>query len=150
MLPTLIMIVFLIPFSTFCYFFQTDQQRRISWRGSKRPGSCLYLIQSYKSFFTIIYTCSLYYKHIRLSCRSLSNATIGLYHPLDGITNPKYKLLILLTTKFFCKEKKALAFNWDGCCHLALCFWLIISHLEHHSRGVIYDHREDLNMFIEL
>ncbi len=37
--------------------------------------------------------------------------TIGLYHPLDGITNPKYKLLCSLTTKFFCKEKKALAFN---------------------------------------
>jgi len=36
---------------------------------------------------------------------------IGLYHSLDGITNPKYKLLYSLTTKFFCKEKKALAFN---------------------------------------
>ncbi len=52
---------------------------------------------------------------------------IGLFHPLDGITNPKYKLLCFLTTNF-CKEKKALAFNWDRCCHLALCLWLILFH----------------------
>jgi hypothetical protein len=38
-----------------------------------------------------------------------------LYHPLDGITNPKYKLLCFLTA-IFCKEMKA--FNWDGCCDL--------------------------------
>ncbi len=35
--------------------------------------------------------------------------SIGPYHPLDGITNPKYKLLHFLTTKNnFCEEKKAL------------------------------------------
>ncbi len=39
--------------------------------------------------------------------------TIGLYHPLDGISNPKYKLLHLLTPEIFIKEKKALAFNQD-------------------------------------
>ncbi len=39
---------------------------------------------------------------------------IGLHPPLDGITNPKYKLLHFLTTNVkFCKEKKALAFKWD-------------------------------------
>jgi hypothetical protein len=32
-------------------------------------------------------------------------ATIGLYHPLDGITNLKYKLLCFLTPKKFFKEK---------------------------------------------
>jgi hypothetical protein len=31
---------------------------------------------------------------------------IGLYHPLDGITNPKYKLLHFLTNKKFCKGKR--------------------------------------------
>jgi hypothetical protein len=30
-------------------------------------------------------------------------AIMGLYHPLDGITNPKYTLLNFLKTKFFAK-----------------------------------------------
>jgi hypothetical protein len=34
--------------------------------------------------------------------------SIGLYHPLDGIANPVYKLLHFLTNIFFCNEKKAL------------------------------------------
>jgi hypothetical protein len=29
---------------------------------------------------------------------------IGLYHQLDGVTNPKYKFLHFLTTKFFAKR----------------------------------------------
>jgi hypothetical protein len=53
---------------------------------------------------------------------------IGLYHPLDGVTNPKYKLLYSFTTNFFRKEKKALPFNGDRCCHLALCLRLILFH----------------------
>ncbi len=52
-----------------------------------------------------------------------------LYHPLDGITYPKYKLLHFWTTKFFFQKKKALAFNLDRCCHLALCLWLILFQL---------------------
>jgi len=40
----------------------------------------------------------------------------------------KYKLLCFITTKFFCKEKNALAFNWDRCCHLVLCIQLIPFH----------------------
>jgi hypothetical protein len=50
---------------------------------------------------------------------------IGLYHPPDGVTNPKYKLFCSYTTNFFGKEKKALSFNQDRCCHLALCLWMI-------------------------
>ncbi len=46
---------------------------------------------------------------------------------LDGITNPKYKLLRSSTTIFF-KEKKAIGFKRDSCCHLALCIWLILFH----------------------
>jgi len=53
---------------------------------------------------------------------------IGHYHPLDGITNPKYKLLCFLTIKFFSKVKKALAFNRDRCCHLAICLQLNLFH----------------------
>ncbi len=54
---------------------------------------------------------------------------IGLHHPLDGVTNPEYKLLhFIQLTKFFGKEEKALAFNWDRCCHLALCLQLILFH----------------------
>ncbi len=30
---------------------------------------------------------------------------IGLYHPLDGVTNPKYKLLHFLTTNFWKREE---------------------------------------------
>jgi hypothetical protein len=51
-----------------------------------------------------------------------------MYHPLDGVSNPKYKLFYSLTTNFFRKEKKALALNRDGCCHLALCLQLILFH----------------------
>jgi len=61
-----------------------------------------------------------------LSAEFLSIRPIGLYHPLDCVINPKYKLLHFLTTIFFYKEKKALAFNWDRCCHLALCLQLIL------------------------
>jgi hypothetical protein len=50
----------------------------------------------------------------------------GLYHPLDGITNPKYKLLHFLTIIIFTKKKKEPAFNWDRFCHLALCLWMIL------------------------
>ncbi len=58
-----------------------------------------------------------------------SGGTIGLQHPLYGITNPRYTLLrFIQLTNFFCKEKKALAFNQDRCCHLALCLWLILFH----------------------
>jgi hypothetical protein len=54
---------------------------------------------------------------------------IGLHHPLDGVTNPEYKLLhFIQLTKFSCKEKKALALNQDSCCHLALCLQLILFH----------------------
>ncbi len=53
---------------------------------------------------------------------------IGRHHPLDGVTNSKYKVLPFLTKIFFCKVKKALAFNRDRCGHLALCLQLILSH----------------------
>ncbi len=52
-----------------------------------------------------------------------------LCHPPDGSTSPKYKLLCLILTKKICKEKNALAFNRDRCCHLVLCLWLIPFHL---------------------
>jgi len=56
---------------------------------------------------------------------------IGLHHPLDGVTNPEYKLLhFLQLIKFFCKEKKALAFSRDRCWDLALCLQLILFHFE--------------------
>jgi hypothetical protein len=51
-----------------------------------------------------------------------------LCHPPDGITSPKYKLLFFMTTNFFCKEKNALAFNRDRCCHLVFYLQLIPFH----------------------
>ena len=56
-------------------------------------------------------------------------AAMGLHHPLDGVTNYEYKLLCFIQlTNFFCKKKRALAFNRDRCCHLALCLRLILFH----------------------
>jgi hypothetical protein len=52
--------------------------------------------------------------------------TIGLHHPLDGVMNPKYKLLRFIQLTIFCKKKRAQAFNKDRCCHLALCLRLIL------------------------
>jgi hypothetical protein len=43
---------------------------------------------------------------------------IRLHHPQDGVTNPEYKLLRFIQLTIFYKEKKALAFNQDRCCHL--------------------------------
>jgi hypothetical protein len=51
---------------------------------------------------------------------------MGLYHPLDGITNLKYKSLYFLTPFKKNSKRKALAFNRDRCCHLAICLRLII------------------------
>jgi hypothetical protein len=51
-----------------------------------------------------------------------------LCHPPDGSTSPKFKLLCFITTTKICKEKNALAFNWDRCCHLVLCLRLIPFH----------------------
>jgi len=53
---------------------------------------------------------------------------MGLCRLLDGFAYTKYKLLCFLRAKFFWKEKKALAFNRDRCCNLALCLQLIIFH----------------------
>ncbi len=55
--------------------------------------------------------------------------SIGLHHLLDGVPNPEYKLFCFIQlNKYFCKEQKALAFNRDRCCHLALCIQLILFH----------------------
>jgi hypothetical protein len=66
-----------------------------------------------------------------------------LYHPLDGIANANNKLLRFLANKFFGgKEKRALTFNRDRCCHLALCLRLILFHYlnaEFHYAECCYD-----------
>jgi len=56
---------------------------------------------------------------------------MGLYHPLDANTNLKYKLLGFLTPNKKNSNRKALAFNRDRCCHLALCLLLILLHCGH-------------------
>ncbi len=50
------------------------------------------------------------------------------FHPPDGSTSPKYKLLCFITTKIFLQREASLAFNRDRCCHLVLCLRLIPSH----------------------
>ena len=92
-----------------------------------------------KHFFEIVHSFMINFVHFQilvvneilraLMKKELVSLKIGLYHPLDGITYLKYKMLYFVTTKNnFCEEKKALAFNQDRCCHLALCLRLILSH----------------------
>jgi hypothetical protein len=57
---------------------------------------------------------------------SNGNSSMGLYRPLDGITNLKYKLLYFVTPNKKISKRKALAFNQDRCCHLPICLWLIL------------------------
>ncbi len=57
-----------------------------------------------------------------------SKSTMRLHHPLNGVTNPKYKLSHFLTANIFLQTEKALAFNRDRCCHLAFCLQLILFH----------------------
>jgi hypothetical protein len=45
---------------------------------------------------------------------SCSLKLIGLYHPLDGVANSKYKLLHFLAIVIFYKDMKALALNGIG------------------------------------
>ena len=59
--------------------------------------------------------------------------SMGLYHPLDGDTNLKYKLLCFLTPNKKNSMRKALTLNWDRCCHIALCLWLILFHYPGHG-----------------
>ncbi len=65
---------------------------------------------------------------LKESSKVLFTHPIGLHHPLDGVTNPEFKLLHFIQVAIFCKEKKALAFNQDRCCHLVLCLQLILFH----------------------
>ncbi len=60
-------------------------------------------------------------------CR-IHNTLMGLYHPLDVVTNLKYKLLHFLTLHNNISKRKALAFNRDRCCHLVICLRLILFH----------------------
>ncbi len=76
--------------------------------------------------------------------------TIGFCPPLDGVTNPKYKLLCFSTSNIFCKEKKAPAFNQDMCCHLALCLQLILFHCWLKARVLVYGRDESLiNLLVQ-
>jgi hypothetical protein len=84
---------------------------------------CWTILVFYEFFFTAIKFKAK--KHIAESW----NYRIGLHHPIDGITKHEDKLLHFIQLKyFFSKEKKALDFNLDMCCHLALCLWLILFH----------------------
>ncbi len=71
-----------------------------------------------------------------------------LCHPPDGSTSPKYKLLCFITTKKNCKEKNALAFNQEGCCHLVLCLWLIPFHYQTRLEKACQEQTLQLNMSI--
>ncbi len=63
---------------------------------------------------------------------------MGLYHPLDGDTNLKDKLLCFLKPNKKNSKRKTLAFNWDRCCHLALRLQLILIHWPHSNPLAYY------------
>ncbi len=76
--------------------------------------------------FEISPTC--HFQHLfssDLYFNSKTSRSMGLYHPPDGVTNLKYKLLYFLTPIKKNSKRKALAFNRDRCCHLAICLRLI-------------------------
>ncbi len=60
--------------------------------------------------------------------KALCSVLIGLYHPLDGVTNLKYKLLCFLTPNKKISKRNAQAFNRDRHWHLVLCLQLILFH----------------------
>ncbi len=74
--------------------------------------------------------------------------SIGLYHQLDGISNPNYKLLNFLTNKYIHRKKKSLAFNRDSCGHLALCLQLILLHYFLHRFYFVYLFRASLSRLL--
>jgi hypothetical protein len=48
-------------------------------------------------------TCKLKFVH---ALAYYDTATIGLHHPLDGVTNPKYKLLCFIQLNFFAMRRR--------------------------------------------
>jgi hypothetical protein len=87
--------------------------------------------QVQKFFFTMANEPSIKFQNLRENEPPqvyIKHRRIGLHHPLDGVTNPEYKLLRFIQLTNFLQEKKALAFNRDRCCHLALCLRLILFH----------------------
>jgi hypothetical protein len=103
------------------------------------PSVCLFVysfvcLSVHLSLFFFMFVCksvcvliSLLFFSLSVLCLSVSS--MGLHHPLEGITNPKYKLLHFWATKMkLYKEKKALALNRNRCCHLVLCLQLILFH----------------------
>jgi hypothetical protein len=62
---------------------------------------------------------------------------MGLYHPLDGVTNLKYKLYFLTPIINNFKDKGT-SFNQDRYCHLAICLRLILFHWNHSYLSVIF------------
>ncbi len=90
------------------------------------------------------------YLHVQFHSLMLQTDAMRLCHPPDGSPSPKYKLPCIITTKIFCKEKNTLAFNWDRCCHLVLCLWLIPFHLNRNNLAqIVQCHNfKNRNLFI--
>jgi hypothetical protein len=64
-----------------------------------------------------------------LGLEDVRTCQMGLYDPLDSVTNLRCKLFYFSTIikKYFSK-RKALAFNRDRCCYLVNCLRLILFH----------------------
>ncbi len=60
--------------------------------------------------------------------KGMKEIAIRICLPPDSRTCPSISCCIFNKHNFFYKEQNALAFNWDMCCHLALCLQLIIFH----------------------
>ncbi len=98
------------------------------------PGSMLELLSLLQGLLSPWLTGSCMFTSFHLNN---VQGPIGLHHPLDGVTNPKNKLLCFIQLTFF-KKESALAFKWDTCCHLTLCLRLILFHFIKTFLSTIY------------
>ncbi len=68
------------------------------------------------------------------SCSFWHNLQYNVVYTIGSITHqivlpiPSISCSVSKQQKKICKEKKAQAFYWDKCCHLAICLWLILFH----------------------
>jgi hypothetical protein len=97
-------------------------------------------------------------------CRKLRNAlkfpfSVVIIFPYNEALSPtrwQYQsqvyVVCIITTKKICKEKNTLAFNWERCCNLVLCLWLIPFHwvflLSQTGTGVMTDKKSSTIIII--
>ncbi len=90
--------------TTFCHFLMLSPlSLSLSLSPTHPHTHTLFLSLSFSlhhAHDNFIISTSLIFNKLPLK-KNLYNQSIGIYHPLDGVTNPKYRLLSFLTTNIF-------------------------------------------------